>query len=371
MTTDPLLQRTVFEDVSRIAVRLPLGEELGGLHPGGCFPLLEDPRTSTRASIIGMMVLRPANTPWIPAIDANLPAAIRAPDDWCFDVAGIGGSWPISGGNPVDAYRLALQYGTVDAVLAGSATIVREGVVAGARTAHVWQPYTPLSWAALKPRRDQLEPAIAAVRRQWQELGILSPRRYPAQIAVSRSGETSEPDRDLLDARIFWDRHPDGSAMEAYVLTSTAGAERLQTRAKAKGRDIRDCLLVASAADDPASIDVALVPVLLRSRLDARLVEHDGGATSLGAFVRAGAVAQLNLTLMGGRSVRDVVAASSRLDGEVRQQVLASWSRRPRLFPSHGGALANGWKPFYAVAEEARGGEAIAVSFDVRTLAGS
>ena len=51
------------------------------------------------------------------------------------------------------AYRLALQYGTVDAVLAGASTIAREGAASQAGGGHLWQPYTPLSWPALRDRR--------------------------------------------------------------------------------------------------------------------------------------------------------------------------------------------------------------------------
>jgi len=364
---DSLAQRTVYEDASRIALRLPVGEALASLHPGGCFPLVVDPRSGDRACIVGMMVLRPAAAAWTPSlVGESLPDAMRAVEDWCFDVAGVGGSWPLSGGNVVDAYRLALQYGTVDAVMAGASTVRREGIAEGSRRAHLWQPYAPLSWPVLRPHRHLLEPAIVALRRDWQELGLLSTRRHAAQIAVSASGRAIEGGRDLLDASIFRDRHPDGSPIEARVLTSESGAERLREGAKAKGRRIDDLLLVVSPPGDPAAVDLAAVPALLRQRLDLRLVEHDGGATSLAAFLDAGAVAQLNLTLMRGRSVREVLERSSRIDDATRVGVLGDWPRAARLFPRGGGALPERWPPFYAVAEVADGGEALVVSLDVR-----
>lgn len=351
-----LAQRTVFHDAARIALELPLGEVLGALHPGGTFPLVHDPRGAARACIVGMMVLRPASAPWAGLREGGtLAAALREVQDWCYDVSGVGGSWPVSGGNAVDAYRLALQYGTVDAVLAGAATIAREGVVAGARRAHLWQPYTPLSWAPLAPHRDVLEPAISAVRRSWQEFGVLSARKHPAQIAISASGRPAESGADLLDARIFHDRHPDDTAIEGYVLTSEAGAERMRERARAKGLRAESAMIVVSPADDPEAVDVARVPEVLRERLDARLVEHDGGAIALRAFLDAGAVAQLNLTLMKGRSVRDVIASSPRLTEAERGELLSSWEGRARLFE-----LRPGWVPFHAIEEE--GGEALVVS---------
>ncbi len=368
-----LAQRTVFEDARRIGLALPLGPVIGELHPGASFPLVEDPRRSARSTIVGMMVLRPAGRAWTPPDPGrDLPAALGEVDDWCYDVAGVGGSWPISGGNPLDAFRLALQYGTMDAVLAGSATVAREGLVAGARRGHLWQPYAPLSWPALRPHREALEPAIAEVRREWQRLGVLSARRYPVQVAVSASGLCAEGQPDLLDARMFHDRHPDGSPMEARLLTSEAGAERLRSRARSRGGRVDDLLLVASPPGRPEEIDVRRVPELLRERLDARLVEHDGGARSLEAFVRAGAVAQLHLTLMRGRSVRDVLRTSDRLESGRRERILADWSGRPRFFPLAGGPLPAGWRPFFAVLEDAPGSEALVVCLDVRDdLAGA
>jgi len=368
VTIAALAQRTILDDASRIALRLPLGPVLGALHPDGCFPLVKDPRGSSRACILGMMVLRPATTAWNPASldhDHDLAARLRSVHDWCFDVDGVGGSWPISGGNVLDAYRLALQYGTVDAVLAGATTVAREGLVAGARRGHLWQPYTPLSWAVLQPHRDVLEPAIAALRIQWQELGVLSARRLPAQVAITASGRHAAGKPDLLDARMFHDCHPDGSPIEAYLLTSESGAARLRERAVAKGRRIDERLIIVSAAGRPDEIDVARVPEVLRSRLDVRLAEHDGGAVSLEAFANAGAIAQLNLTMMRARSVRDVVSSSPRIEAGLRETLLGSWQERVRLFPLSCGRLPRAWQPVYALAQQEGDAEAVVVSYDL------
>ncbi|MFN2376727.1 MAG: hypothetical protein ABR538_09330 [Candidatus Binatia bacterium] len=366
MPPPELLQRTFFEDASRIEVGLPLGDVLGALHPGGVFPLVEDPRRSGGCCIVGMMVLRGADSAWRPErLEEDLPSALHQSGGWCFDVDGVSGSWPISGGNAVDAYRLALQYGVMDAVLAGAATVSREGMVAGARPGHLWQPYAPLSWPSLAAHRELLEPAIAALRRDWQERGLLSERRWPAQIAVTAGGSPG-----LLDARIFHDRHPDGTAIEAWLLTSEAGAGRLRESARKKGLRIDDRLLVTSPPGRPAELDVAGVPKLLRDRLDVRLAEHDGGALSLGAFLAAGAIAQLNLSLMRRRSVRDVIAASPRLGEEERALVLGSWKGRAQLFPigaMEEGKLERAWQPVYGLVEEGPQAEAVVVTLDVRS----
>jgi len=362
-----LQQRTVFEDASRIARRLPLGPELEALHPGGCFPLVEDPAQSGRALLLGMMVLRPFSTRHpFPGAASWAPASARDVTDWCYDVAGVGGSWPISGGNAVDAFRLALQYGVVDAVLVGARTMAREGLVAGARRGHLWRSDVPLSWPSLRGRRAVLGPAIDRLRGQWQRSGLLSSRRHPAQIVLTRLGEPGDG-ADFLDARAFADCHEDGTPIEAWVLTSEAGAQNVRDRARRRGRPLDDRLLVASPPGRPRELDTARVPVLLRERLDVRLAEHDGGGVSLEAFARAGAVAQLHLTLMHGRSVRDLVATSDRLPAAQRDEVLATWEGRARLFPAGGGSLPGAWSPMQVVAQEGADAEALVVILDART----
>lgn len=365
VSANALLQRVVLDGLEADALRLPLGDTFARLCPGGCFPLVEDPRCSREALIFGMMVLRPASRPWQPDLTSDLPGAVGQAGPWCYDVKGIGGSWPVSAGNAVDACRLALQYGTVDTVLAGSATVAREGLVAGARPGHLWQPYTPLRWPGLREHRAVLEPAIAELRRAWQDLGLLSERRWPAQIAITASGTTAAGQPDLLDARMFHERHPDGSPMESYLLTSLAGADRLRERARLRGQSVEERLVVVSAPECPEEIDLGRVPAVLRSRLDARLVEHDGGGISLEAFAAAGALTQLHATLMRRRSVREILESSSRLEAATREQVLGRWPAPARLFPSPGGVLPESWRPVYALAEEGAGGEALVVTFDL------
>ena len=318
------------------------------------------------------MVLRPALEPWAPAsLETDAVAAIRGARALCFDVAGLGGSWPISAGNAVDAYRLALQYGIVDAVLAGASTVAREGSRVGAvGVGHLWQPYAPLSWPALRESRAELEPAIAELRMEYQRQGFLSARRYPAQIVVTRGGPSSDPHDRVLDARFFRERHPDGSAMEAWILTSEAGEDRLRERARSRGLQLDERLLVCSPPGQPEEIDAARVPELLRERLDARLVEHDGGAVSLAAFLDAGAISQLHLTLMRGRSVRQILESSTRLDEGERRTIIAELAGRARLFPNSDGRIPTDWGVVQVVVEEGPDAEAVVVCLDVRARAG-
>jgi|AntRauTorcE11897_2_1112592.scaffolds.fasta_scaffold85830_1 hypothetical protein len=56
-------------------------------------------------------------------------------------------------------------------------------------------------------------------------------------------------------------------------------------------------------------MDLAVVPALLRDRLDVRIAEHDGGRTVMAKFAAAGALDQLHLTLMRDRSLRTVLDA--------------------------------------------------------------
>ena len=145
------------------------------------------------------------------------------------------------------------------------------------------------------------------------------------------------------------------------MLKSEAGADRLRERARSKGLRFDERLLVASPPREPEAIDIARVPELLRAKLDAHLVEHDGGATTLEAFLQAGAISQLNLTLMRGRSVRDVVESTPRLDAAARDEILRTWDGRARAFPSDGNGLRESWTPVYAIEQAAPDGEAVVV----------
>lgn len=358
-----LAHRTLFRDIGRIAVELPLGDELDALNPGGGFPLLADPRESDRACLLGMFVLRPAARAWTaPVLEDGRPDSMFEAERWCFHVQGIDGGWPIAGGNVFDAFRLALQHGVSDAVMVGSGTVLEEGIDRGSTRGYLWQPYGPTAWPRLMEADPHLLGKIERLRVLWQGLGFLSDRRYPAQVVVSQSGGHREGTPDIFDARIFSERHPDGSAIEVIVLSSEAGAERLRSRAKARGMGARidEMLLGVSPAGRPEELDIARVPELLRRTRDIRLAEHDGGATVLSKFVEAGAVTQLNFTLMRDRSVLDVLATTDRLTDAGRTSSLSGFEERARGFFSGDGRIPSWLKPVCMIGDDR---EAVVVTF--------
>ena len=358
-----LAHRTLFQESGKIAVELPLGDELGALHPGGGFPLLADPRANERACILGMFVLRPAVQAWTaPVLEDGRPRSMFEAERWCFNVKGIDGGWLIAGGNALDAYRLALQYGVADAVIVGSNTVAKEGVDHGSTRGYLWQPYGPTAWPRLVEADPHLLGKIERLRVLWQALGCLSDRRYPAQVVVSQSGEHREGTPDIFDARIFSDRHPDGSAIEVIVLSSEAGAERLRSRAVARGMGARidGMLLGVSPVGHPEVLDIERVPELLRRTRDIRIADHDGGATVLSKFVEAGAVTQLNFTLMRDRSVVDVLSTSERLTDPERVAFVSNFDERAQSFFSGDGRIPTWLNPVSIIGDDR---DAVVVTF--------
>ena len=362
-----LKHESVFEDSTSVAARLSLGDELGPLGGGATFPLVEDPRTTDRTAIIGMFVLRPARKAWTaPILDGGRPQSMFAAEDWCFNVRGVDGGWLIAGGNPLDAYRLALQYGLSDAVIVGSNTVAKEGVDHGSEPGYLWQPYGPAAWPHLAAIDGGLTDKIARARAAWQQQGVLSARRYPAQIVVSQSGEHRPPAHDVFDARVFSAKHPDGSPVETYVLTSEAGAERMRPRAAKHGLS-EDVLLVASPPGKPEELDIPAVPALLRRKLDIRLANHDGGATVLSKFSEAGVLPQINLTLMRGRAVFDLLASTDRIPAADLAGLTEGFDAKRQLFWSGNHRLPGVLKVVSVLSD---GGEGVVVTFDARELRG-
>lgn len=54
-----------------------------------------------------------------------------------------------------------------------------------------------------------------------QQMGYLSSRKYPAQIAFSWSGEHFEGSHDFLEGEIFHAFLPDGQRMEVYIISES------------------------------------------------------------------------------------------------------------------------------------------------------
>ena len=338
----------IYKDANRAAVELSLGDALGSLGAGATFPLMEDPRETDRTLIIGMFVLRPAAQAWSASLASDVPAALREGQQWCFNVKGYDGGWLIAAGNPLDAYRLSLQYGLADAVIVGSNTVVTEGLDHDGHEGYLWQPYGPAA---------------------WQKLGVLSPRRYPAQIVVTQSGNLRDGARDIFEARIFNAKHPDGSPVESYILTSEAGAERLRARAgKHQLNDAIDkILIVTSPPGDPETLAIDTVPTILRQRLDIRIANHDGGRTVLSEFSSAGVLTQMNLTLMRGTPVKEILGHSDRVPDSARSELLENFESRRQLFFSGDNRLPVGLIPISVLHD---GGDGVVVSFDARAQRG-
>ena len=220
---------------------------------------------------------------------------------------------------------------------------------------------------------------------QLQQQGYLSSRRYPAVIVFSLSGDC-QGTTDFLAARAFTACHPDGQLIECYILTGERGASSIRSRVRSSFPHLADCIedmlvvVPGSQRDDQtgSAIDIASVPQLLFDRLDVRIANHDGGLGVLRAFCRAGAVAQVNLTLCRTRSLRDVVSkyeadtdgATVGADFDSRAQLFFSPTSASRKEGSGGervelsGAIPEAWRAVYCI-EDGEGDVAV-VTFDTR-----
>jgi len=360
----------IYKDTAHVGAHVSLGDELSHLGDGADFALVEDPRLTDRTLIIGMFVLRPMSTAWTaPVVQGGLPCLSEA-TGWCHNVSGLDGGGLIADGCAFDAYRLALQYGLSDAVLVGSGTVLTEGVPHGDNPGYLWQPYGPASWPHVASAEPELDRKIWGVRQSWQQQGLLSSRRFPAQIVVSQSGNAGAK-YDLFEARIFHALHPDGSALEAYILTSHAGAQRLRSRAESFGMlDRIDSMLLECSPDGkPEELDIAAVPLMLRLKLDIRIANHDGGCIVLSAFSRAGALAQINFTLMRNRSVLEVCrsSGSKRLSPPEFEQLLHDFESRCSIMFSGDGQLPRDLRPVSILVDD---NEGTVVTFDARLQRG-
>jgi len=236
------------------------------------------------------------------------------------------------------------------------------GVSSARGPGYRWQPYTPLAWPQLRTSDSALQDVIAATRRHWQSLGVLSSRRWPAQIIVSESGTPGAV--DWLQADIVSAEHPDGSPIETHVLSSTRGASRVRERLRRRGLEKRIHVLDCSSPEHPERLDLRRLPQLLRRELDLRIVNHDGGRTLHRAFVQAGILAQLQLTLMRGVSVRDLVVVAP-VEERLRSGWLAQFSGRAQRYFSDGLEWWTHVRPLQVLVD---GGDTVVIALDLRTL---
>mmetsp|Transcript_8551 Transcript_8551/g.14178 ORF Transcript_8551/g.14178 Transcript_8551/m.14178 type:complete len:389 (+) Transcript_8551:109-1275(+) len=320
-----LVHQTVLKNAQYVAKQLTYIPPIAAKHINGQFELLENSMQSRKSTIMGMFCIRPLSSAFNSDTLSRINCAtaqecgICGDLDWVYNIAGHDGGRLISNGNSLDAYRLALHYGVSDAVIVGSNTVSKEGINQANYLGYLWQPYYVCQWNQLYSIDNHLEEEIKNQRQAWQSLGYISTTRdYPAQIVFSRSGDCYDSSSDFLAARMFHECHPNGERIEAYIMTSKKGAERIRTRAYRYNLHDRidDILIVlpsspsstgAHADEDPLSMDIASVPNMLYENYDMRLVNHDGGHNVLQAFWQAGALTQLHLTLGCKRSVLDVM----------------------------------------------------------------
>lgn len=329
-----LEQRWLLRDPRRIALDAPFAAPLGELLGIDDHPFLADPRASAAAHIVGIAVVRAVSRAVAaPVEDEEGTPGLTALEEWSHDVPGLPAGAVLSAGSMLDATRLTLHYGLRDAIIVGSATVAAEGLADAPERPWHWQAETPLEFGVLAPVRDRLAEGIRATRRDWQALGLLSERARPALVVVTAARSTERP--RWLDAPALH-THADGSRAESWLLTSEAGAEN--ARRWVSGTDLR--VLACSPAEDGRVLDAAAIPRLLRDRLDARLVGHDGGRATLETFRLAGALPQLDLTLVGAPTLADTHPgrAAMRFFGTE-----ASGAEAPRVAALLGAAGEQAW----------------------------
>ena len=371
MRINPKLKhKTMYEDLGNVAVNLPLIPELQEIHPSGCVPLMKNPIITAQTMILGMFVLRPREQAWTaPILQESHPDSLYRVQHWIYNVTGLEGGWLIAHNNLMDAYRLALQYALADAVIVGSNTVREEGIDRPGHKGYIWHPYHPTSWHSLQQADPDLLRKILLQRQEWQRLGYLSGRNYPAQIVVTASGKATTP--DLLEAAIFHQYSPDGSPIEAYILTSQLGASRLKERASQYGlaQRIEQLLISLSPLDAPERIDLNVLPTLLYQHYNIRIANHDGGATVLSEFSQAGILPQLNLTLTRQHSLKTILETTSdpRINSTVREDILTHLSERTAcFFRTSDGSIPQELVPISILSDA--GDEAAVVIFDTSSL---
>ena len=193
---------------------LPIAPSLQQYHQKeGYFHLLENPAVSKRAAIMGMFVIRPA----LERYQAPLPRSEgvygeeemtnRSPldndafmksmyevRDWIYSVDGAEGGGLISGFSALDAYRLALHYGISDAIIFGTHHVAHEGISDDRQgtEGYLWLADTVCAWDSLRAADGDLAAKIYEQRVQYQQMGLLSARKYPAQIAFTWTAAVHE-----------------------------------------------------------------------------------------------------------------------------------------------------------------------------------
>lgn len=287
-----------------------------------------------KTAIIGMFILRPAFETWTEKpVQDNGQLSIYEVKHWVYNIDGLSGGGILANGNLMDAYRLAMQYAITDAVIIGSSTIIKDGIPKEDDSpGYLWLPHYCAEWPHLKKADPEMMNRFRSQRKLMQRLGYASHRKYPAQIAVTRSGKKTDP--DLLSASIFHEKLPDGSPIETYIVTSKKGAEVIRERAADYGLEHRmdNILIPLSPEHDSAEIDLHRLPGYLFNNYNIILANHDGGKMVLEAFCNAGIMDQLNFTFARKPSLYDAVRLNADIDESLKNKILRDFSSRTRDF---------------------------------------
>lgn len=327
--------KCVFENSQKIAASLSLSSSLQSLINSDCkFPLVRDPRITKQACIIGMFVLRPSETSWTG--NFNDGSMFGVPN-WVYNLRGCDGGWLNANGNYLDAFRLALQYTMSDAVIVGSRLVSEEGcddIIDSFKKGYIWQPYGPCEWPHIKSEDPNLFEKLREYRQELQLQGLISNRKYPAQIVITWSGKHFEGSNDFLRGRIFHDLHPDGTEIETYIITSVNGAKAIRERCHLFGLQHRidSMLIIASPNNENDKIDLQSLPKLLFEKYDLRVINNDGGQVVLQEFCSAGILSQLNLTLCRKLSLKQVISTTSLLSDEMRVEAMTEYDNKISMF---------------------------------------
>lgn len=81
-----------------------------------------------------------------------------------------------------------------------------------------------------------------------------------------------------------------------------------------------------------SQMDISLIPSLLYSKLDLRIVNHDGGADVLRKFCSAGALCQMNLTLCRQKSLQECIQESNMISQQIKADAISSFDDRCKFF---------------------------------------
>ena len=320
----------IYQKENSIAVKIPFTKGMHKFFKDGNFSLITDPLKTEKTGIIGMFILRPGNDTWTdPILKGDGSLSIYDVEHWIYNIDGLSGGGVIANGNVMDGYRLAMQYAITDAVIIGSSTIINDGTPKKDGTpGYMWLPQYCAEWPHLKAADPEMMNRFREQRKLMQELGYASQRDFPAQIAVTRSGNKTEP--DLLSASIFHEKLPDGSPIEAYILTSKTGAAKIRKRASDYNLQNRidDILIVLSSDSNPDDIDLEKLPGILFNNYNIILANHDGGKKVLEAFCRAGIIDQFNFTFARKPSLYNAVKSSKNIDEGTKNLILKNFQER-------------------------------------------